>query len=161
MTRNLIERAIFIRGTVLGRELPDPALRAIASVVREVTYPRGSIIARETDEGDAILVVLEGSVEVRKLGVRPPAAATGDALGAVIGRFGANDVVGEIAVLGERPRSATMVAIDDVSVLALHREDLKDAIALCPDLAFALFRVLIGRIERADERLTQPAAARS
>jgi CRP/FNR family transcriptional regulator, cyclic AMP receptor protein len=156
MPRNLIERAIFIRGTIIGRELPDPALRAIAEVVRELAFARGSIIAFEADAGDEMLLVLEGAVEVRKLGARPPPKATGDALGAVIGRFGPNDVLGEIAVLGEQARSATMVAAEDVVVLALHREDLRDAIAVCPDLAFGLFRVLIARIRRADERLTEP-----
>jgi CRP-like cAMP-binding protein len=148
-----MQRAIFIRGTAIGRELPDPALRAIAEAVRELSYARGSIITTETDVGDDILLVLEGSVEVRRLGARPPARATGDALGTIIGHFGPNDVLGEIAVLGERARSGTLVAAEDVVLFALHREDLRDAIAVCPDLAFGLFRVLIARIERADARL--------
>lgn len=156
MPKNLIERAIFIRGTVVGRELPDPALRAIAEVVRELTFAKGSVIAFEEDEGNEMLLVVSGAVDVRKLGSRPPAKATGDELGVIIGRFGPNDVLGEMAVLGEQHRSATMIAAEDVVVLALHREDLRDAIAVCPDLAFGLFRVLIARIERADEHLAKP-----
>jgi CRP-like cAMP-binding protein len=161
MPRNLIERAIFLRGTVIGREMPDAALRAIAEIVREVAYPRGSIIALETDEGDEMMLVIEGAVEIRKLGARPPPRATGDALGIVIGRFGPNDVLGEIAVLGEQTRSATMVAAEDVVVLALHREDLRDAIAASPDLAFGLFRVLIARIHANDARASQPPRSRT
>jgi CRP-like cAMP-binding protein len=108
-----------------------------------------------------MLFVVSGTVEVRNLGARPPQAATGDALGAVVARFGADDVLGEIAVLGDMPRSASIVAATGVVVLALQREDLREAIALCPDLAFGLFRVLIGRIRTADaERITRSPSTR-
>jgi CRP/FNR family transcriptional regulator, cyclic AMP receptor protein len=158
MALNLIERAIFLRRTIIGHELPDPALRVIAEVVREEVYPAGTVIAREDDPGDEMLLVVSGTVEVRKLGARPPRGANADALGAVVARFGADDVLGEIAVLDDMPRSASIVAATDVVVLALQREDLRDAIALCPDLAFGLFRVLIGRIKSADaERIARGA----
>ena len=162
MRLNLVERAILIRRTVIGRELPDPALRVIAEAVREESWAAGTIIAREDDPGDEIFVVVSGTVEVRTLGTHPARSATGDALGVILARFGADDVLGEIAVLADTPRSASIVATSDVVVLALHREDLRDAIALCPDLAFGLFRVLIGRIRKADaERIRRTVAAHS
>src|SRR5687767_7173375 len=99
MALNLIERAIFLRRTIIGHELPDPALRVIAEVVREEAYGAGTVIAREDDPGDEMLLVVSGRVDVRKLGARPPRGATGDALGAVVARFNADDVLGEIAVL--------------------------------------------------------------
>ena len=161
MALNLIERAIFIRRTVIGRQLPDPALRVIAEVVREETYAAGAVIAREDDPGDEMLLVVSGTVEVRKLGARPATGASGDTLGEIVARFGPDDVLGEIAVLDDMPRSASMVATTDVVALALQREDLRDAIALCPDLAFGLFRVLIGRIRKADaDRINRSAANR-
>jgi CRP/FNR family transcriptional regulator, cyclic AMP receptor protein len=149
---DLFERAIFLSRTVVGRALAPPALRAVAEVVREVTFESDAVIAYEADQGSDILLVVEGQVAVRTLGSPPPKGAKGDALGREIGRFGPDAVLGEIAVLSDEPRSASMIAVDRVVLLALHREDLHDAIAACPDLAFGLFRVLIERIRRADAR---------
>lgn len=151
---DLFERVIFLRRTAIGRALPPPALRAIAEVVREETFEPGAVISREADPGHEILLVVEGNITVRKLGAAPANGATGEALGRIVGQFGADAVLGEIAVLSEEPRSASMVAEERVVLLALHREDLRDAIASCPDLAFGLFRVLIDRIRRADDRFT-------
>ena len=74
MPLDLIERAIFLRRTVIGRELPDPALRLIAEVAREVTFRAGTVIAYEEDIGQEMFLVVSGRIEVRKLGARPPGA---------------------------------------------------------------------------------------
>jgi CRP/FNR family cyclic AMP-dependent transcriptional regulator len=148
---DLIERAIFLRRTVIGRELPDPALRVIAEVAREVTFRAGSVMAVEEEPGDEMFLVVSGRVVVRKLGRKPPPRATGEALGQLVGRFEGDAVLGEMAVLEDERRSASMEAESEVVVLSIQREDLRDAIGLCPDLAFALFRVLAARIRKADE----------
>lgn len=150
MPLDLVERAIFLRRTVIGEPLPDPALRSIAEVAREVTFRAGEVIAFEDEVGHEMFLVVAGRVEVRQLGRRPPDRAAGDALGHVVGHFEANAVLGEMAVLDDERRSASMIAETDVTALSVHREDLRDAIAVCPDLAFGLFRVLAARIRKAD-----------
>jgi CRP/FNR family transcriptional regulator, cyclic AMP receptor protein len=148
---DLVERAIFLRRTVIGRALPDPALRSIAEVAREVTFGAGEVIAFEEDVGDEMFLVVSGRVEVRQLGRPPPERAARDALGVVVGHFEPDAVLGEMAVLDDQRRSASMIAETAVVALAVHREDLRDAIAVCPDLAFGLFHVLAARIRKADE----------
>jgi CRP/FNR family transcriptional regulator, cyclic AMP receptor protein len=157
---DLIERAIFLRRTVIGRELPDPALRLIAEVAREVSFAAGDVIAYEEEVGREMFLIVSGRVEVRKLGARPAGDARGDALGVLVGHFGPDGVLGEMAVLDDERRSASMVADSDVVLLAVHREDLRDAIAVCPDLAFGLFRVLAARIRKADEQRIAAQAGR-
>lgn len=158
MGLDLIERAIFLRRTEIGRELPDGALRAVAEVARQVDFAAGTVIAYEEDLGPEMFLIVSGRVEVRKLGSKPPSRATGDALGVAVGRFDAGSVLGEMAVLDDERRSASMLAETDVVALAIHREDLRDAVSVCPDLAFGLFRVLAARIRKADERLRKPPA---
>jgi CRP/FNR family cyclic AMP-dependent transcriptional regulator len=155
---DLIERAIFLRRTEIGRDLPDGALRAVAEVARQVDFAAGTVIAYEEDLGPEMFLIVSGRVEVRKLGSKPAARATGDALGVAVGHFDAGSVLGEMAVLDDERRSASMIAESDVVALAIHREDLRDAVAVCPDLAFGLFRVLAARIRKADERLRKPPA---
>lgn len=156
MGLDLIERAIFLRRTEIGRELPDGALRAVAEVARQVSFGAGTVLAYEEDIGPEMFLIVSGRVEVRKLGSKPPANAVGEALGVRVGHFEDGAVLGEMAVLDDARRSASMIAETDVVTLAIHQEDLRDAVAVCPDLAFGLFRVLAARIRKADERLRKP-----
>jgi len=149
---DLIERAIFLRRTAIGRELPDAPLRIVAEVARELVFPAGSVMAFEEEPGQEMFLVVSGRVEVRKLGARPAPTARRGGLGLLVGYFEADAVLGEMAVLDDERRSATMIAETEVVALAVHREDLRDAIAVCPELAFGLFRVLADRIRVADEQ---------
>jgi CRP-like cAMP-binding protein len=157
---DLIERAIFLRRTAIGRELPDAPLRIVAEVARELVFPAGSVMGFEEEPGQEMFLVVSGRVEVRKLGARPAPGARRGGLGLLVGYFEADAVLGEMAVLDDPHRSATMVAETEVVVLAVHREDLRDAIAVCPELAFGLFRVLAERIRAADDqRIAMRASA--
>jgi CRP/FNR family transcriptional regulator len=153
-----MERVMFLRSAPLATGLPDPALRIIAEVARERSFSEGQVLFFEGDLGTEMFLVVQGSVAVRKLarsggrgrrgdhGARPPPDARGERLGRVLATLGPGDVVGEMSVLDDMPRSATVVAETEVRALSVHMEDLRDAIALCPDLAFGLFRVLSARL---------------
>ncbi len=144
-----MERVMFLRSAPLCAGMPAAALRIIAEVAHEKTFPLGEVLFLEEDLGGEMYLVIEGSVEVRKLGSRPPEGAGGrgrEELGALLAVLSSGDVVGEMSVLDERPRSASVVSNSNVTVLSIHKEDLRDAIALCPDLAFGLFRVLSERL---------------
>jgi CRP-like cAMP-binding protein len=158
-----MERVMFLRSTPLATGLPDPALRIIAEVARERLFSEGQTLFLEGDLGTEMFLVIQGSVAVRKPGrlgdragrgdhgARPSRDARGKRLGRILARLGPGDVVGEMSVLDDMPRSATVVAETEVRALSVHKEDLRDAIALCPDLAFGLFRVLSARLRRTSE----------
>ena len=156
MPLNLMERVIFLRASPLCADLPDPALRIIAEVAHERSYAAGEIVFFEGDLGTEMYLVIDGRVEVRKLGERPSSSAHGEGLGALLAVLGRGDVVGEMSVLDDLPRSASVVVRSDARVLSVHKEDLRDAIALCPDLAFGLFRVLSERLRRASASSSSP-----
>jgi len=146
---NLMERVIFLRSAPLCAKLPDPGLRTIAEVAHERVFAPGEVIFREEDLGTEMYLIVEGNVEVRKLGRHPPDGASGDGLGMRLVTLGRGECIGEMSVLDDQPRSASIVAEDNVEVLSIQKEDLRDAIALCPDLAFGLFKVLSGRLRTA------------
>ena len=146
---NLMERVMFLRSAPLCTDLPDPALRTIAEVARERAFGPGEVIFLEEDLGTEMYLVIDGEVEVRKRGARPDPAARGDALGTLLATLGRGECVGEMSVLDDQPRSASVTTATELRVLTIQKEDLRDAIALCPDLAFGLFRVLSSRLRRA------------
>ncbi len=147
-----MDRVIILRSTALCGGLPDTALRAIAEVAEERTFDEGEPLCVEGELGTDMFLVVAGRVEVRVLGTTPPRRAQGEALGRLVATLGPGQSVGEMSVLDDEPRSATVVAGARVEALTIHKEDLRDAIALCPDLAFGLFRVLAGRLRGATAR---------
>ena len=85
--------------------LPPQTLELLAGRVRDVRVPAGEDVIREGDPGDRFYVVDSGEIEVR---------------GA---RLGPGGYVGEIALLRDVPRTATVRAVTDVALLALERDD--------------------------------------
>jgi MFS family permease len=89
--------------------LPAPALERVLADVSRSEAPRGTVLIREGDPGDRFYVILNGEVSVTR-GNRH-----------VLDQ-GAGGYVGEIALLRDVPRTATVVAKTPVTLLSLERE---------------------------------------
>ena len=104
-----------LRGVEMFAPLPVVRLEELARRVRPVRVPAGAAVIREGEPGDRFYVIADGSVEVSERG-----------------RFRRSEVVGEcfgeIALLRDVPRTATVTARTDVELLALEREDFLAAI---------------------------------
>jgi CRP-like cAMP-binding protein len=132
----------------------------MAEVAHEKTFAPGEVLFTEEDLGTEMYLVIDGTVDIQKLGRRPEPGLSGEALGPVISTLGPGDAVGEMSVLDDMPRSASVVARDGIRALSIHREDLRDAIALCPDLAFGFFRILSARLRATSRSLSTATEVR-
>lgn len=99
-----------LRPVAIFQGLRKATLFEIARRTSEVTYPAGATVVREGDPGDRLCIVVSGVVEVTR----------GDR---VVRSLHAGDYFGEISLIDGRPRSATVVAVDDVVILELRSED--------------------------------------
>ncbi len=99
-----------LRGVEILAPLPPVRLERLAASLVPVRLPAGATVIREGDEGDRFYVVGEGEVEIR-------------------GRsFGPGSSFGEIALLRDVPRTATVTAATDVLLHALERDDFLAAV---------------------------------
>jgi len=89
--------------------LPAPALEGLARSVEHVRVAAGEAVIREGEPGDRFYAIADGEVEVRKGGE-------------LLGTRGRGEGVGEIALLRDVPRTATVTARTDVLLFALERE---------------------------------------
>ncbi len=110
----------------------------------EQFFPRRRFAAGETvckygDPGDGMYVVLTGHAEVRR-----PQRREGEF--EVVARLEHGQVIGETSLVGDHKRNATVVALDDLGVLVVSREDMARLKAEKPMLAFALYEALIEQI---------------
>ena len=90
----------------LFSHLDSKTIKKIAQVVDTFKIPAGNVIFEQGDEGYELFFILEGIVIVEKNGK-------------VINRLGANDFLGEIALIDKQPRSAAVIAETDVKLLAV------------------------------------------
>ena len=104
-----------LRGTRIFAPLPAAMLERVARNLVPVAATRGSAVIREGDHGDRFYTIVEGTVDV-------------DVGGRVIATEGPGSCFGEIALLEDVPRTATVTATSDVRLLALDRDDFLRAV---------------------------------
>ena len=113
---------------------PDE-LEGLARYMRCYRAPLGTEIIREGDDGDFMLLVLEGSVEIVKKDVR--------GLAQIMGTAGPGKTLGEMSLIDGEPRFASCVALDIVEVAVLDRESLSRILAEEPRIGVKLMMELL------------------
>ena len=136
-----LETMLVLRRVPLFEGLDPEDLQRIAMHSVEHLYPAGEALVREGDIGDSIIVIVEGTVLVEK--------AEPDGSERMIRTYEQGDHIGELAVLREAPRAATVVAQEGgVRGLVIEGESLRAILRERPDAAMAMLATLAERISR-------------
>jgi MFS family permease len=122
-----------LRSIPLFKPLPAPTIEQLASSLVSVTATPGTEIIRQGDAGDRFYVVASGEVDV----------STDDAHAATLGP---GDYFGEIALLRDVPRTATVTAKTEVELYALERDEFLSAVTGHPASAEAADAVIASRL---------------
>ena len=134
-----------LRKVPLFATMREGDILAFAELVRERSFPKGSVIVFEDDPGDALYLVARGQVKVVLIGE--------DGREVILSVLGEGNFFGEMSLIDEKPRSATVIAMVDSVVLVLRREDFQSRLRTSPEIAIALLRELSRRLRRADEKI--------
>jgi MFS family permease len=124
-----------LRGTSLFGPLGLASLERVARNLVPVEVPAGGVVIREGDAGDRFYLIAEGSLDVTREG-------------AALATLGPGAFVGEIALLRDVPRTATVTATTSTSLRALDRDHFLAAVTGSPAGAVAL-------AEEMDRRLSE------
>jgi CRP-like cAMP-binding protein len=109
-------------------------LTKLAKIQRLLAYTK---IVREGDRADSFYLLLEGSAVVRPKGKRSV-------------KLGAGDFFGELALLDNSPRSATVEALEDVLVARIGRTDFVRMLEHEPKVALLLMRTMAARLRSSE-----------
>ena len=112
-------------------------------------FKRGDIIIQENDIGETAYVIEQGSVKVTK----KKAGRT-----VHLAELGPGGTIGEMSMIDEKPRSATVIAQEDTILRAVHRDEFSDALQRETDAAMHLLQVLFERLREADARIAELAS---
>ncbi len=138
-----------IRGVPIFASI-EPAMQKLLCFTSErVSYAPGEVMFRAGDPTDAAFIVIEGTVEIT-------VAAAGGAQ--VVNKLGRNDVIGEIGVMADLPRTATATAATRVEVLRIAKELFCNVVRESPAAALQLAHLLARRLANTTGKLTRSAS---
>lgn len=134
----------------LFRKCTPEQLNTLVRHASEQVYPSGHVITREGAPPEHLWVLLSGRVRV----VETTADGQAEML---LGELGRADIFGEMGILREQPRSATVIAVDRTHCLVLRQRDFIAVLQESAELSNAMLRIVAGRLYDADRKLARYA----
>lgn len=138
----------FLAATALVTDLGPTSRERLAERMERLFVPAGSVVIRQGEPGDSLLVVVNGRlrVSVRREGGEVPVA-----------ELGRGDLIGEMSLLTDEPRSATVTTIRDSQLLRLSKQDFLVLVKSRPSVLLGISRLVIRRLQAS--MLSAPAAS--
>ena len=125
----------------------QPAMQKLLVFSAErLTYDAGQVMFNAGDDGDAAYIIIDGKVEIS---VPTPAGPI------VVNTLGRNDIIGEVAIFGDVPRTATATALGRLETLKISKELFIKVIRENPDAAVELIKILAQRLVNTTNQLTR------
>ena len=129
----------------LFANLDKKELQALSRGCQERQYSAGTTILSQGDSGVGLYIIKSGKVRI--LHSSSPDRPDEELATASVG-----DVIGEMSLLDDLPRSASIVAVDDVTALLLPIWEFRTTLQGHPDIALKLLSVLSRRLRKAENR---------
>lgn len=133
-----VEKMLFLHGVDIFKDIPLDNLMTIAGIARDESYEKNTVLFEEGEEGDSLYLIVEGRVGVKKKSNEDEE---------LIAVLGASQCVGEMAILSDEPRSATVETMEDTNLLVINKNSFKTLIRKNPDIAFHIFNILVHRMK--------------
>jgi hypothetical protein len=130
-----------LRSIPMFAALPAPSLEGVARELVPVAVPSGTVVIREGDRGDRYYAIADGRLTVSQKGTQLRIATRGDGFG-------------EIALIRDEPRMATVTSLSDTLLYSLEKEPFLETITGHAPSAYAARTVIT-------QRLAAPDSARS
>jgi CRP/FNR family transcriptional regulator, cyclic AMP receptor protein len=139
-------RALVADHPVLGF-LPPRELDRVLGYTHVRSYHAGEVIFRKGEPGESMMVIVSGQVKISVSGL--------DGKEAVLAVLGAGEIIGELAILDSKPRSADATALATSELMVLRRRDFVPFIERDPTLAIRLLVMICERLRRTSAVLAE------
>ncbi len=128
--------------------LDQKIITKIADVCIEREYSKGEHIVKQGESGLGLFFITSGrvKVEVDRNGAK-----------AVVAQLQAEDFLGELSIIDNKPRSANVICLEDTRCLLLTRDSFSKLINKYPEIAIQMAKALAGRIRAMNEKVSQPS----
>lgn len=139
---SLEQEVELIRGIQIFSKIPPAKQKLLCFSSERLTYPAGKVLFREGDVGDSCYVIIDGTIDISVNSL-------------VISTLGRNQIIGEIAVFGHVPRTATVTATTRLEVLRFSGDLFQSVVRENADAAVEMCRILAERLANTTLKLQQ------
>ena len=129
----------------LFSSLDKKELQTLSKSCQERKYSAGSTLIKQGDSGVGLYVVISGHVKTTL--AKNPDRAEED-----LGTYGPGSVLGEMTLLDDLPRSATVTAVDDVTALLLPVWEFRTVVRNHPEIGLKLLATLSRRLRKVESK---------
>jgi CRP/FNR family cyclic AMP-dependent transcriptional regulator len=137
----MASRPEFLARVPLFRQFDPEDLQHFADATTMCSFGRGENLFEVGDPGSSLHIITKGTVQVLQPGRDQ------------LARMEVGDFIGEMAILNDAPRSATVRALDDVETLVLDKAAFRELVSTRPEVGLKLLEVMSMRIRHADEQI--------
>ncbi|MEO1200236.1 MAG: cyclic nucleotide-binding domain-containing protein [Pseudomonadota bacterium] len=135
---SLDEEVTLLKSVPLFKGIAPGKLKLLAFISDRVRFSSGEALMEQGAEGDAAFVIIDGTADV---------VIGGDGDRRVVATLGRNDIVGEIAIIADIPRTATVVARNDIEALMISKANFLKLLREVPEIALEVLRVVGLRLD--------------
>ncbi len=136
---------LLLRNVPLFSGLPEGQLALLTRVVGRKAYPRNTTIIAAGDPTDALYIVISGRLKVMM--------SDDEGREVILAILGSGEFFGEMGLIDDAPRSATVIAIEPCELLTISKADFKKCLSENFDIAMAVMRGLVKRLREADKKI--------
>ena len=138
-----------LKNVPMFASFPDESLRLLATLVTRKSVTRGTTIMVAGDPTDSLYIVISGRLKVMM----------SDAEGkeVILAILGSGEYFGEMGLIDDAPRSASVVSIESCELLCVAKREFKRCLAENFEMSMAVMRGLVKRLREADRKINSLA----
>jgi CRP-like cAMP-binding protein len=140
-----MEREELLKQVGIFSGLDKRSLRSLANICYERSYKKGEPLVVQGDSGIGLYIIVSGKVKVVKH------TDKGEELALAVHEPG--EFFGEMTVLDQAPRSASVIAVEETTCLLLASWQFKAKMEVNPEIALKILPVIVQRFRETNERL--------
>lgn len=149
---SLLQEVDLLRKIPMFAKIEPAKLKLLAFTSERLSYSDGDVLFRQGEAGDAAFVIISGQAEISIATDEGPL---------VVARLSDHDFVGEIAILCDVPRTATVTAVTNLEALCISKDLFFRMVKEFPEIAIEVMRELAHRLENTNSRLRDVAGGRN
>ena len=147
---SLNEEVELLRNIPMFSKIDPSKLKLLAFASERVIFGQGQELFHQGDSGDTAYIIIDGNADVL---IDSPGGEL------AVAKIGKNELVGEIAILCDVPRTATLRADDQVTTLAISKDLFFQMVREYPDMGIEIMRELAQRLEQTNAQLRDARSA--
>jgi CRP/FNR family transcriptional regulator, cyclic AMP receptor protein len=130
--------------------LPHTDLRRLGELLHRKTFPAGKSLMSVDQTGEVVYFILSGTVKIH--------VEQEDGADVILSLLGPGEIIGEMSALDQTNRSASVVTLEETTLLWMDRETFRRCVTAIPTLASNLACTLSSRLRSANEQIQSLAA---